>query len=243
MSDIRWEKAEDTFLEHFCEIEKGKLFSTYLWKDGGNWGKFNFTRVYSETDSEKKLKSIINDVKNSFKEVDKTLSLKANFNLDRFDFLEEAGIPIVSMIIPRQESETKLERASFIKCKDHQSIVDWWTVNSDGRDRTGASPLFPVIEKIALADDNELFMIEKEGENVACGAISHYENSFNLWGLATCKAHQRQGYMKALINYVCDANDCKDFTVQVNLDSESWKYFDKIKGREVINTERRYIEK
>lgn len=242
MDNHIWEIAEDTFLKHFCEIERKDLFSTYIWKNGGNWGKFNFTRIYNEVENKEDLLNIINSVKPKYIECDKTLSLKSSYDLSKFENLEEAGIPIVSMTIPKVNFETR-DDVRLKKCETEEDMINWWAVNSNGRDRTGKSPLFPVILQIFQTPGNDFFLLTKEDENVACGAISHYQKTFNLWGLATSKAHQRNGYMKSLINEISNRNKCETYSVQVNLNSESWMYFNNIEGREVTNTERRYIEK
>lgn len=235
-----WEMAEDTFLDAYCEVTTEQRYYRYLWSDGGNWGKFNFIRLTDPEISKEDLLKICDENRSSFSDCDKTISIKSNFEMDKFDFLEEAGIPIVSIqlpILPEVDFHFELRL-----CEDEEAMISWWAVNSDGRDREGKSPLFPVISKMRVDPKNKFYILKKGDETLACGATSYFDDQFNLWGLATRKEHQRNGYMRDLVREI-SKKEKKPFTVQVNIDSESYKYFSNIEGMTVINTEKRYIEK
>jgi hypothetical protein len=241
MSKMMWEEAEKSFLKYFCEIDEQDLFSQYLWPKGGNWGKFNFIRLNNEI-NEVSLRDLIQTNRNKFDQSEKTLSIKSSKDMSKFSFLEEVGVPIVSILIPTLNNIGGNSNVNISKCSNKDEIINWWSINSDGRDRTGSSPLFPIIERISKDDESEFFILSADGEEVACGAITKFNGLYNLWGLATRKDFQGKGYMKAIIEMLGDKFQ-SEFTVQVNLDSPSYHYFKKQENMKVLNTERRYVEK
>lgn len=236
----RAELSEDSFINFFCEIERCSDHSKYFWPDGGDWGKFNFIRVYDNKVSKERIEEIINLYKDEFFSHGKTISLKANFDLSKFDFLKEAGVPIVSIKVPNLFQKYKVIGSSLYVVKNEIDLFEWWNINSDGRDRQGKSPIFPIIENIYKDANSRFYILKSEGEGVACGAITKFDDSFNLWGLATRKDHQRKGFMKSITTFICKDITRDFFTVQVNLDSASFKFFSQVGGSEFLNIEKRF---
>jgi hypothetical protein len=239
MSKKLWERGENTFLKSFCSIEQSDECSTYLWTDGGNWGKFNFVRVYNKLD-DKTFLSIKNKFEEKFKDSDKSLSVKSIACVES-ELFEEAGVPIVTIKL-QPISVSDLGEARLLKCDSEEEIKRWWAVNSDGRDRTGNSPLFPSILEMSKQKENLFYILKVNNEDAACGAISFFDDMYNLFGLATRKEYQSKGLMKKIINEISIIQK-KEFVVQVNLDSYSYNYFSSLESSEILYKERRYVEK
>jgi hypothetical protein len=42
-----WSESEDSFLKHFCDIQRNEITDFYVWCAGLNWPKFTFIRLHS----------------------------------------------------------------------------------------------------------------------------------------------------------------------------------------------------
>lgn len=224
-----WIESEDSFLQHFCRIQRNEATDFYCWDEGLIWPKFTFLRLNSPEKLTLDLfLSEVDHFKKFSKVKDNDLVIKIN---DEYAVpaklkakLRPTGSRLAYLKFDKINKEA-LPNCELVKIADISGLEIFWTINSSGRTRVNPfeSPLWPKVKK-SFETGTQYFYLKYNEIPVSCGALDSLEAGYNLWGLATLESHKNSGYMSELIRSTM-ALLKSTFFVQVNFDELTHSYF------------------
>lgn len=239
--------AEESFLRKFCDIKIYDWGTYYFWDIGSRWPKFNFIRINDTNkvnigEVEKIYKKHKSNNVPTFIKTDIKFSVNTISSSERK--LEFGGIPIAYLSTHSAcfKNISKINDLIILKLEEKDELIDWWMVNSSGRDRENAkeSPLFKVL--LETFSSSEYYLIlNQENEKIGCFAIDRLNSkNINLWGVAISKEFQGKKNLRNIYKFIFDQYGELIVHGQVNIDSITFYYRNKFMSTRIYSIEKKF---